>query len=142
MTLPPHIKNETWVSRKKDETVKIMIKTKNLSWKRIEDNGTLKVRVRLKFCLFYSELAPTDLWCNMLRDFNWTENIWGGNVRWAPSQLPTTFHFNMKTVIVFKHQQNQIYSKILTNHCLIAQKTDNYPCDSRQRFKRAILFEV
>ena len=33
----------------------------------------LRVRVRVKFLLFYSELTPTDLWCNMLRDFTWTD---------------------------------------------------------------------
>ena len=60
-----------------------MIKTKILLWKTIEDNGTLRVRV--KFPLFYSELTSTDPWSNMLRDFTWTENIWGGNVRWTPS---------------------------------------------------------
>ena len=28
----------------------------------------------LGFILFYSEIAPTDPWCNMLCDFTWTEN--------------------------------------------------------------------
>ena len=36
-----------------------MIKTKNLLWEAIEGNGTLRVRVRVKFLLFYSQLAPT-----------------------------------------------------------------------------------
>ena len=31
------------------------------------------VRVRVRFLLFYSEHTPTDPWCNMLRDFTWTE---------------------------------------------------------------------
>ena len=37
-----------------------MIKTKIIFWKTIEDNGTLRarVRVRIKFLLFYSELVP------------------------------------------------------------------------------------
>ena len=29
----------------------------------------LRVRVRVRFLLFYFELAPTDPWCNMLLDF-------------------------------------------------------------------------
>ena len=33
----------------------------------------LRVRVRVRLLLLYSELTPTDLWCNMLRDFTWTE---------------------------------------------------------------------
>ena len=33
----------------------------------------MRVRVRVRFLLFYSELTPTDPWCNMLRDFTWTE---------------------------------------------------------------------
>ena len=47
----------------------------------------LRVRVRVKFLLFYSKLAPTDPWCNMLRDFTWTGNICGGDVRWTPSLI-------------------------------------------------------
>ena len=45
--------------------------------KTIEGIGTLRVRVRVraKFLLFYSEPAPTDPLCNMLRGFTWTENI-------------------------------------------------------------------
>ena len=38
--------------------------------------------------MFYSELAPTNPWCNMLCDFTWTEKIWGGYVRWTPSRTP------------------------------------------------------
>ena len=41
----------------------------------------LRVRVRVKFLLFYSKLASTDPLCNMLRDFTWTGNICGGDVR-------------------------------------------------------------
>ena len=64
-----------------------MIKTKIVLWKTIEANGTLsvKIRVRVKFLLFYSEPVPTDPWCNMLSDFTWKENIWGGNLRWTSS---------------------------------------------------------
>ena len=60
LTLPPYINNKTGVSRKKDEAVKIMIKTKIIFWKTIEGNGTLRarVRVRIKFLLFCSELVP------------------------------------------------------------------------------------
>ena len=54
-----------------------MIKVKILLLKTIQGNGTLrvKVRVRVKFLLFHSELVPTDPWCNLLRDFTGTENI-------------------------------------------------------------------
>ena len=37
-----------------------MIKTLPLSIKTIEGNGTLRVKVRVRIILFYSELAPTD----------------------------------------------------------------------------------
>ena len=52
-----------------------MIKTQILLWKTIEGNSNrkLRVRVRVRFLLFYSELTPTDPWCNMLRDSTWTE---------------------------------------------------------------------
>ena len=87
LTLPPHIINKSWISRKNDKAVKIMKKTQILLWKAIEGNSNrrLRVRVRVRFLLFYSELAPTDPWCNMLCDFTWTEKIWGGNARWTPS---------------------------------------------------------
>ena len=65
LTLPPHTENKSWVNRKKDKAVKIMVKTKVLLWKTIESNGTLRVRVRVKFLLFYSELAP------LTRDVTW-----------------------------------------------------------------------
>ena len=44
-----------------------MIKTQILLWKAIEGNIRIRVtvRVRVRFVLFYSELAPTDGWCNM-----------------------------------------------------------------------------
>ena len=63
--LPPHIIDKPWISRKNDKTVKIMIKTQILLWKTMKGNRRLRVRVR--FLLFYSELAPTDPWCNMLQ---------------------------------------------------------------------------
>ena len=65
LTFPPHIKNKPWISRKDDKFVKIKIK-KNIM-KRIEGNTRLRVRVRVRFISFYSELAPTDPWCNMLQ---------------------------------------------------------------------------
>ena len=55
--------------------MKIIIKAKILLCKTLEGNGTLKVRVRVKFLLLYSKLAATDPWCNMLRDFTRMENI-------------------------------------------------------------------
>ena len=56
--------------------------------KTIEGNSNrrLKVRVRVRFLLFSSELAPNDPWCNMLHDFTWTEKIRGENVRWTSFQ--------------------------------------------------------
>ena len=42
-----------------------MTKTQILLWKTIE--GTRRLRVRVSFILFYSELSPIDPWCNMLR---------------------------------------------------------------------------
>ena len=38
----------------------------------MKNNKRLRVRVRVKFVFFSSELAPTDPWCNML-DFAWAE---------------------------------------------------------------------
>ena len=66
------------MSCKNDKAVKIMIKTQILSWKTIEGNSNRRVRVRVsvRFPLFYSELTPTDPWCNfnfMLCDFTWRE---------------------------------------------------------------------
>ena len=52
LTLPRHIKD-----------VKIIIKTQILLWKTIERSSRLRVMVR--FLLFYYELAATDPWCNM-----------------------------------------------------------------------------
>ena len=43
-----------------DKAVKVMIKTKILLCKTIEGNGKVRIRVRVKFILFYSGLAPTD----------------------------------------------------------------------------------
>ena len=42
-----------------------MIKVQTLLWQAIEGNRRLRVRVRV--LLFYSELAPTDPWRNMLQ---------------------------------------------------------------------------
>ena len=49
LTLPPHIVNKPWISRKNEKAVKIMIKTLILLWKTIEGNRTLRVRVRVRF---------------------------------------------------------------------------------------------
>ena len=45
----------------------IMIKTQILLWKTIEGNKSLRVRVWVRFLLFYSEFALTDQWCNTLQ---------------------------------------------------------------------------
>ena len=34
---------------------------------------SVRVRVRVRFIYCYSELASTDLRCNMLQSFTWTE---------------------------------------------------------------------
>ena len=44
-----------------------MIKAQILLWKTIEGNKRLRVKVRFRFLSLYSELAPTDPWCNMLQ---------------------------------------------------------------------------
>ena len=44
----------------------------------MKNDRTLRVRVR--FTLFHSELAPTDPWCNMLQTLIRPKKI-GGNVR-------------------------------------------------------------
>ena len=44
-----------------------MIKTQILLWKTIEGNRKLRVRVIVRFLLFYSELTSTDLRCNMFQ---------------------------------------------------------------------------
>ena len=51
------------ISPKNDKAIKIMIKTQILSWKTKEVNRRLRVRP----VWFYSELAPTDSWCNLLQ---------------------------------------------------------------------------
>ena len=53
-----------------------LCKDTNFSIKSNEGNRSnrrLRVRVRVRFLWFYSELTPTDPWCNMLRDFTWRE---------------------------------------------------------------------
>ena len=57
-------------SSSKNKAVKIMIKTQILLWKTIDGNRRLRVKVmvRVRFLLFYSELSPTDPWCNMLQN--------------------------------------------------------------------------
>ena len=54
------------ISRKNDKAEAIMIKTQILSWKTIEDNKKLKVRVRFKFLLFYlnSPALTRDVICS------------------------------------------------------------------------------
>ena len=47
--------------------------TQILLWKTIESNSNRRLRVRVRFLIFYSELTPTDPWCNMPRNFTWTE---------------------------------------------------------------------
>ena len=60
-------RNKLWISRKNDKAVIIMITTQILLLKTIEGNRRLRVKVRVRFLLFYLELAPTDPWCNMLQ---------------------------------------------------------------------------
>ena len=67
MTLPPHIENKPWISHKNDKAVIIMITTQLSLLKIIEGNRRLRVKVRVRFILFYLKLAPTDPWCNMLQ---------------------------------------------------------------------------
>ena len=45
----------------------IMIKTQILLWKTIGGNKSLRIRVWVRFLVFYSELALTDPWCNTLQ---------------------------------------------------------------------------
>ena len=47
-----------------------MIKTKILLLKTTEGNGTLRVRVRVRFLLFCSELVPTNMVCYSTRTGN------------------------------------------------------------------------
>ena len=65
----PHIKYKQCISRKNNNSVKIMIRTQVLLWKIIGGNrrSRVRVQVRVKFLLFYFQLAPTDQWCNMLQ---------------------------------------------------------------------------
>ena len=49
------------MNRKNDKAVKIIIETKYIVKKQ------LGLRVRVRFIFFYSELAPTDSWSNMLQ---------------------------------------------------------------------------
>ena len=60
-----------------------MIKTQILLYKTIEGNRRLMVRVRVRFVLYYSEIAPTDPWCNMLR------TIFGGKNMRRKCQINT-----------------------------------------------------
>ena len=54
------MKNKPGISRKNDKPVKTMIKTQILLGKTIEGSRKLRVWVRVRFLLFYSELARTD----------------------------------------------------------------------------------
>ena len=93
-SLPLHIINKLLIRRTIDKAGKITIKAHILLWKAIEGNSRLRVRGRVWFLLIHFELAPTDLWCNILRDFTWTEKIWGDNVRKTPSKWLIYFKLN------------------------------------------------
>ena len=80
-----------------------------LSWKTIEGNRRLRVRIRIRFLLFYSELVPTYPWCNMFGDFTWTDKIWGGNDRWTPS-IPRFLY-----VLTTKQVPNQMFFRVGQN---------------------------
>ena len=67
----------------------------------------IMVRVRVKFPLFYSELACTDPWCNMLRYVTKTENIGEGNVRWTPSFISNKTNAKMCIFMYVKIQSDQ-----------------------------------
>ena len=64
-------RNKPWISRKNDKAVKVMIKAQILLWRTIEGNRSLRVTVKVRFILFYSDLGPTDPWCNVI----WTSII-------------------------------------------------------------------
>ena len=56
------------ISRKNDKAVKIMLKNRNAIMK---NNRRLRARMGVRFLLFFSELAPTDPWCNSRLYLNW-----------------------------------------------------------------------
>ena len=105
--------NKPWISRKNDKALKNMIKTQILLRKTIESNRSLRVTVsvRVRFLLFYFELAPTDPWCKMLRDFTWTKKIWGGNVIWTPSSsilTVSTVYIEMLTILMTSQVHREV----------------------------------
>ena len=64
------------IRRKNDKAVKILVKAQIVLWKTIEFNRLrVRVRVWVRCLLFYSELAPTDPWCNMLRTLLGRKNM-------------------------------------------------------------------
>ena len=55
----------------------------------------VRIRVSVRFLLFCFKLADVDPWCNTLRNFTWTEKIWGGknNILKNNIFLKIIFHF-------------------------------------------------
>ena len=78
LTLPPHIKDKPWISRKNHD------KDTHFIMKNNRKLLGLKVRVGVRF-FFYSELATHWPVMTHAPDFTWTEKIWAGNVRWTPT---------------------------------------------------------
>ena len=67
LTLPPHIENKLWISRQNDKSVNIMINTHIFLWKTIESNRRLRVRVMVRFLLFWTCLYwPRDITCSSI----------------------------------------------------------------------------
>ena len=80
----------------------------------------LRARVRVRFILFYFELALTDPWCNMLRGFTRTEKIWEGNVRWTPSLKRGRYNNDIKTATQRFFCCQKIQLEFLRKSCLRA----------------------
>ena len=66
LTLPRHIENKPWMSRKDNKAVKTIIQRHILLWKTTEGNTRLRVKVMVRV-RFLFELAPIDPWCNRLQ---------------------------------------------------------------------------
>ena len=93
-------------------------------WKTIE--GNIRLRLRVRFLLLYSELCPTGPWCNMLQTLIERKKIWGGNVRWILSIITLYESPKMEKNNKLRNKTNfRFVMKFLTFSCL---KLATKPC--------------
>ena len=86
-----------------------MTKTQMLLWKTTKTAKKIPDNMSEHF-LFYSELTPTDPWCNMLQTLLGRKNIWGGTtvLNMSDEQPLKISHWCMLTS--FSYRNNELFS--------------------------------